>query len=143
MNNDDKSQDNDDDPSDDDSEDGEIDGKPHAIPGPVRQPDSALTTIVAILEAVKSDPYMWFMHTEASHSTCKSDEGMVRQRKRVSTEVVSSTGQRIPIIKRFDLKGTLMSKDNKRVANMILKGVNHAPGSAFNLFSVARKKQRN
>ena len=100
--------------------------------------DAGLVSTQATMEDVKMDPFMWVLDTGATTSTCKSDEGMVKQRKRVSTEVITSTAERIPIIKRFDLKGTLMSKNNKKIATMILKGVNHAPASAFNLFSVAQ-----
>ena len=32
---------------------------------------------------------------------------MIKQRTVVSSEVVSSTGQRIPIVKLFDMKGTI------------------------------------
>ena len=35
-----------------------------------------------------------------------------------------------------------MTKDKTSVATMILKGYNHAPGSAFNLFSVAQVSRR-
>ena len=52
----------------------------------MRPPDSALALVVATLGEAKKDPYMWFMDTGASHYTCKRDEGMIKQRKRISTE---------------------------------------------------------
>ena len=56
----------------------------------------------------------------------------------ISTEVVTSAGDKIAIVRRFDLQGTFMSSANSAVATIIIRGVNYAPRSAFNLFSVAQ-----
>ena len=69
-------------------------------------------------------------------------EGKVADRKRVSSKIFGNHGTAIPILCRFDKAGFLHNKDNKRISRIVLKGVNYAPESSFNLFSVSHSLKK-
>ena len=91
---------------------------------------------------LKADPQLTFLDTGATAHVSNSLEGKVADRKRVSCEIFRNHGTAIPILCRFDEAGFLHNKDNKRISRIVLKGVNYAPESSFNLFSVSHSLKK-
>ena len=121
-----------------DSDSAADDDEPPVIHRELPLPDAGLTSVTTTLDDIRLDPHKWVLDTGASTSSCKHACGVIKERKVVSKEVVTSAGDKIAIVRQFDLQGTFMSHSITPVATIILRGVNYAPRSAFNLFSVAQ-----
>ena len=87
---------------------------------------------------LRANPNYWVCDTGASGPSCVHVKGLIKVRDRVSDEMHGNNGSTLPIIKRFDMAGTVHNRQNEPVSSIVIRGVNHVPSSTFNLFSVAQ-----
>ena len=87
---------------------------------------------------LRTNPNYWVCDTGASGPSCVHDKGLIKVRDLISDEMYGNNGSTLPIVKRFDMAGTVYDKHTKLVSSIVLRGVNHVPSSTFNLFSVAQ-----
>ena len=94
--------------------------------------------LIVTMSDLRTNPNYWVCDTGASGPSCVHDKGLIKVRDLISDEMHGNNGSTLPIVKRFDMAGTVFNKHNEPVSSIVLRGVNHVPSSTFNLFSVAQ-----
>ena len=87
---------------------------------------------------LRNDETLIVLDTGATAHVAKTLSGFIANRRKLSSEIFGNHGDATPIIKRYDKADILHDKTNKPVSRLVLKGVNYAPASSFNLFAVSQ-----
>ena len=120
------------------SADDDDDNHPHdAVIRNLPPPNHEHGLMVSMVD-LRANPNYWVCDTGASGPSCVHVKGLIKVRDRVSDEMHGNNGSTLPIVKRFDMAGTVHNRQNEPVSSIVIRGVNHVPSSTFNLFSVAQ-----
>ena len=94
------------------------------------------------MDNLRHDDTLMVLDTGATAHVSKTLSGFIANRRQLSSEIFGNHGEATPIIKLFDKAGILHNKINKPVSRLVLRGVNYAPASSFNLFAVSQSMKK-